>query len=83
MATYFNNDPDMLLDASIEDFLKISGVGTKLADALFEALHFEPLQSEICQLEKIFNRKSAEFTVQCEKLHTENTIKIIYANLDL
>jgi len=52
IATYFNNDPDILLDASIEDFLKIAGIGTKLADTLFEALHSDPLQSEIYQFAK-------------------------------
>lgn len=52
VATYFNNDPDMLLDASIEDLLRIAGVGTKLADTLFEALHSDPLQSEIYQFAK-------------------------------
>lgn len=42
----------MLLDTSIENFLEIAGVDTKLADTLFEAFHSEPLQSEIYQLAK-------------------------------
>lgn len=52
IANYFNNDPNMLLDASIEDLLEITGVGIKLADTLFEALHSDPLQSEIYQFAK-------------------------------
>lgn len=52
IADHFNNTPDMLVDASLEDFLDVKGVGAKLADALFEALHSDPLQSEIYQLAK-------------------------------
>lgn len=48
IAAHFNNTPDMLIDASVEDFLDVKGVGVKLADALFEALRSEPLQSDIC-----------------------------------
>lgn len=47
IAAHFDDTPDMLIDASVEDFLDVKGVGVKLADALFEALHSDPLQSDI------------------------------------